>query len=226
MKETMGYIPENEVRRNPYSMNRVSIEPIKDSNGLPDALRGLDWPLELNGKGVSRAEAGEMTIRYPKGDVLLSYVTAIHEMGHLRQHELNPELHDLENQTHENLMAEESDAWGRGWRRFAEANPKRLEEFERIVRDSDNDRLKNMGSFAQLYEYVRDNSLKLVEMQRVLFETEDENRGFELLAEDIDKTGWNAFLTKIRGLRIGQTVDTEQMDGDIRNVMEKVIEEQ
>ncbi|MFH1047189.1 MAG: hypothetical protein V1738_02700 [Patescibacteria group bacterium] len=226
MRETMGgYTPEHERKENRYSMDRVTIEPIADSN-LSVALRELDWPLELNGKGISESETGEMTLRYPPGDVLLSYVTTIHELGHLRQHELNPtRLKDLKNQTHDNLLAEESDAWERGWRRFAEANPERLNEFEQLVRNSGNTKLKDLGSFAQLYKYIRDNALQLVQMEKVLFENEDKRRGFELLAKDIEKTGWGNFLIELKDLRIGQTVESEQIKQDIRNVIEKVIEE-
>ena len=206
-------------------MDRVSIKPLEKAYELPGALKDLDWPIELNGRGVYDKEKGEMTIRYPKGDVLLSYVTAIHEMGHLRQHEFNPELHDLKDQTHENLMAEEADAWARGWQRFAEANPERIREFEKIIQTSENAKLKDVGSFAALYQFVRDNSLVIVEMQKVLFKTGDKDKAFEELAANIKKTGWDVFLAEMKDLRIGQTVDTDQMENDVRSVMRNVIEE-
>lgn len=214
---------------------RAEIRPITEVNQPPGEKlkRPFLWPLELQGKGAYRREDGIYIVRYPRGDVFLSFVTTIHELGHPRQHERNKELRDTsregEIQTHEDLFLEESDAWERGWSRFSAANPELLASLEgRFNSFRAQGHFLDFERLESLYEWVRDNALKIVEVQRVLFEKDAAGGGtarFDRFADEMEKADVKDFFERYAGLRTGVRIDDREAERAIENCL-KLIEKE
>lgn len=214
-----------------YTLEHTTIEALTSVREMPGRMKEFPWPLELQGKGSTNEEEKSMLIRFPKGDIFLSFATTIHELGHLRQEELNPTL-KKERQTHENLLAQEQDAWERGWQRFLKSNPDIatfLEiKFQEYLRQG---KLKDFASFQELYQWIQGNALRMVEAQRILFDeageemsTENEER-FDQLADELEKADVREFLERYNATRVGEMVDEQEIRKFIRRTVELVIEE-
>lgn len=189
-------------------------------------MAAFPWPIELSGRGEYRRKDGTYVIRYPRGDVFLSYVTLIHELGHPRQHERNPSLKEEGPQTHENLQAEEMDAWDRGWERFSRSNPDVMEtlarRFEACRREG---RIKEFRDFHELFAWTRDQVLRFVSVQRLLFEGGTEQEGdeaFDRLAEAMESQGLRAFLEKLLAQKVGDVIDDGEAEAAIRSCLEDI----
>mgnify|MGYP001586528734 CR=1 FL=1 len=171
-----------------------------------------------------------MLIRFPKGDIFLSFATTIHELGHLRQEELNPVL-KAEPQTHENLLAQEQDAWERGWERILKSNPDIVQSLETKFQGYRAQGKLNFTSFQELYDFVRQNALRMFEAQRLLFEESGEETGepneerFDQLADELEKAGVRDFLLRLEKARVGEMIDENEMRNVIRKTVELVIGE-
>ena len=211
-----------------YSADRLTIVPLDRPTPIPFPLRGFPWPMELQGKGIANATNGSFEIQYPKGDALLSFVTTIHELGHLRQDERDPAIASLPSGSHERLLAEERDAWWRGWERVARACPDVVVTLEAKATAAQSvGKLAAGTSFRALYEWVRDHVLTMVEVQRMLFEgtgsfTEDR---WEELAGEFERAGIREFLGRYAAMRTGEPVATEDIEAMIRRVITAVANE-
>lgn len=218
-----GPSPEN--RESPYSLDRLTVEPAAVKE-MPGRLRDFDWPVELNGKGESDREHGTMLLRYPRGDVFLSYATTIHELGHLRQHEQNPALqaHD-EKQTPENLKAEEADAWARGWQRFlrTDAAASLERHFQEKRRQG---QLARFSSFAEMFNWVRDNVLASLDAQAPFFDSSlAPAQRIDAVADALEAAGFRGFLEQFAAARTGETVDDAKMQEFVRSAVALIIKE-
>lgn len=214
-----------------YSPDRVKIEVITELPELKGKLKGFSWPLELQGKGLSNEHDKTMIVRFPKGDIFLSFATAIHELGHLRQEELEPSL-KKKVQTHENLLAQESDAWNRGWERMRKSGPDMLKSLqERFKNYRLRGELRRFDSFKDLYQWIGENLLRMVSAQGVLFDGAGEAKQkaseeqFDALADELEKMDIREFLKEYEGARVGETVNEEEMKQLIKQVVEDVIKE-
>ncbi len=211
-----------------YTLDRLTVEPITTPPNWPsERLRALPWPLELQGKGLTDERAKTLTVRYPRGDVFLSSVTTIHELGHLRQHEVNAAL--PREAGHARLVAEEQDAWHRGWERFAAANPDYLTTAEAKFQAHrrTHPALAEFATLADYYGWVRDGVGQIVEAQRVLFEDEATPRPEQLdrLADQLEVSGAQVFLERLSATRVGEAVDEPGLRAAIIKTVERVIEE-
>lgn len=211
-----------------YTLERLTVEAITTPPSWPnERLRALPWPQELQGKGLTDERAKTLTVRYPRGDVFLSSVTTIHELGHLRQHEVNPALPGEAG--HARLVAEERDAWQRGWERFAAANPDYLAAAEAKFQAHrrTHPALTEFVTLADYYGWVRDGVGQIVEAQRVLFEAEAAPRPEQLdqLADQLEASGARTFLERLSATRVGETVDEPGLRAAITRTVERVIEE-
>lgn len=224
-----GEHPTRETGAEGERVPRIQIEAITEikSEGLPsERLRALPWPIELQGKGAYSAAERTYVVRFPVGDRFLSYVTLIHELGHPRQHEHRPDL-GQEPQTHGNLVAEETDAWERGWARFAAANTERLAALEQQFReDRTQGAPSRFSSFGELYQWVRDHVRELVEMERVLFtapgDPHDRPESFDALADEWERAGVRSFLEEYAALRTGKTIDPAEAETTIRETIQAI----
>jgi hypothetical protein len=138
-----------------YSLGKTTIEAITNESELPKKLKQLDWPLELQGAGKTTSEENkEFKLKFPVGDIFLSYATTIHELGHLRQESLNSSLKNISN-THEVLYAQEQDAWERGWNRFITANPDLIETLNKKFEAYKSQGKLEFDSFKELYNWIK-----------------------------------------------------------------------
>ncbi|MBI4449852.1 hypothetical protein HY634_02230 [Candidatus Uhrbacteria bacterium] len=213
-----------------YSLERLTIVPLDRPFEIPEPLRAFRWPAELLGKGETNHADGSLEVHYPKGDGLLSFVTTFHELGHLRQKELNPAIAALSPGSHERLLAEEQDAWERGWRRIERACPDVIATLEgRVAAHRVAGTLPDIASFRALYEWVRDHVLTIVEAQRVLFEEGDRGafdvQRWEALAVAFERQGLRAFLERYAAMRTGEQVDSVAIEDMIRRVVATVVRE-
>lgn len=208
-----------------YSLDKTTIEAITEVKPMSGKMADFDWPLELQGKGLTHEKEKGLEIRYPKGDIFLSYVTTIHELGHLRQEELNPALKS-ESQNHEALYLQEQDAWARGWKRFSEANPDLIGRLEAKFAEHKKGEM-GANSFADLYVWVKENALQMVEVQRVLFEKSEKTdlEKMDKLADELKALKIDHFLKKYTTARIGEMVDENEMRRAIGNTVERIIQE-
>lgn len=222
--------PDHPVERSErrYSADRLTIVPLDQPVSVPAPLQKFSWPIELQGKGVSNAADGSFEVRYPKGDALFSFATTIHELGHLRQDELDSAIAALPSGSHERLLAEERDAWRRGWERVARACPDVIAALEtKATAARSAGKLGDVTSFRALYGLVRDHVLTIVEAQRVMFEgtgscTEER---WSQLADEFERAGLREFLERYAAMRIGEPVDPDEMEEMIRRVVTIVASE-
>lgn len=197
------------------------IEPIKERRPMPtERLERFSWPLELQGKGETR-EDGSFLVRYPKGDVFLSFATLIHEAGHLAERERDPSV--MERTGHDRLVAEEEGAWRRGWERFKKASPEQLAYLEeRFSAFRTEGKLPQCGSFRDLYDWIRENVLSAVEVQRMLFDDSGAPvPDWDTLADELDRISYQSFLERYVAQCVGEIID----DGDARTTIEAIIAE-
>ncbi len=213
-----------------YSLDRLTVMPIDVAPVMPAALRMFPWPFELQGKGVTNPADGSLEVRYPKGDGLLSFVTTFHELGHLRQEELDPAIAAFPPGNHERLLAEERDAWTRGWLRVEQTCPDVVAMLEgRIAAHRAAGKLPDIASFRALYEWVRNGVLTMVEAQRVLFEAGDseafDGQKWKALAVAFEQQGLRQFLERYASMRTGEQVDPTMIEDMIRRVVATVVRE-
>lgn len=224
-------MPESEQSYKPdkYSMDRVTIEALPVEHGDSKRL-GLNIPMELQGRGESDIENKSIIVRFPKGDIFLSYVTTIHELGHPRQEELDEKLAVAHKQAGPNVLAEQ-DAWQRGWDRFSKTNPERIRELENKFEGfKNNGALKDFSTLSDFYNWVRDNALRFVQAQRDYFEKTGKEIGAlegndaSVLVDELKAFEWESFVEKFEGSRVGEIVNEQEIRGDIEKVIRQIIE--
>src|SRR3989344_1687743 len=211
-----------------YAADRAQITTLQrvPLNRIPEPLRKFHWPIELQGKGEVRESDKTFIIKYPKGDMLLSYATLIHELGHPLQHERNPAL-QKGTRTHANLLAEERDAWERGWSRFRQANPELIERLEIATSAFHAKAASAPKSFREMYDWIRANTLKMVEVQRLLFEgsSKSEGAGSDALAAELERVGINDFLEAYSQLRTHEPIDDMEAQAAIQRTLAVIVKE-
>ncbi len=214
------YIPEQ------YSMDKVTVEPIVTVNSETIPFKRLSWPLELQGRGESNSQDGSILVRFPKGDVFLSFVTTIHELGHPKQIDDNPKLKEGDIDGGPDVFAEE-DVWQRGLERFSKANPDTVAELEKkFTNHRRTGQLQNFISFKELYAFVRDSSLKLVRAQREMFERTGKlpSEFSEQEWDEVAKQGaLQEFLKKYETARVNEMVDEVEMCTAINKTIKSII---
>ena len=217
---------ENETHHEHYSFDRVTVEALTEVREMPGRMREFPWPLELQGKGATDERDKSMRVEFPKGDIFLSFVTTIHELGHLRQEELKPAL-KAKIQTRKKLLAQESDAWERGWKRFIKSNPDTLQSLEDKFQKYREQGKLDFASFRELYQWIQQNTLRMVEVQRVLFEgsKKPQEERMNMLADELEKNGVRDFLTHYQMNRVGETIDEQEMRAVIEKTLKHIIAE-
>src|SRR5680860_494174 len=103
-----------------YSLKKENIFSLSE---LPESLgerkKSLGWPVEIQGTGRIKEGTKDFEVYYPAGDVFLSFGATIHELGHLRQEEFNPEIDQIEKEKERGhyMEVKEQDAYQRGLER-------------------------------------------------------------------------------------------------------------
>ena len=92
-------------------------------------------------------------------------------------------------------------------------------------------KLEDFNSFQQLYQWVCENALNLVEAQRILFDQAGEEipadnvERFDKLADELEKAGALTFLERYSASRVGEVVDEKEIKKSIERTVELVIQE-
>lgn len=226
------YQANNEIEQSheKYTLDNTTIEAITNLPAMSGKLKEFPWPLELQGSGKTYEDEKKMLVRYPQGDIFLSYTTTIHELGHLRQEELNPTL-KADPQTHEALLAQEQDAWMRGWLRFSESNPDVMHTLNEKFRTYHAEGKIDFDSFQELYNWVSRNVLQIVEAQKILFENpnndekEPSEEELDRVAGELEKIDVRDFLSRFAKARVGEIVDNHEIQTTIKKTVELIIME-
>ncbi len=210
-----------------FSLDGLTIKSISTKPEIKGKMGNIDWPIELQGKGTTNEKEKTMEVKFPKGDIILSFVTTIHELGHLGQEQIDSSL-KAEPQTHHTLLMQETDAWKRGWERLTKIRPDIREFLQQKLESLTRAGVTDFNSIDIFYHWVQENVLNMVEAQSILFEpskstdTLSENR-FNRLAEELQKRGINNFLKRYNTVRVGELVNEEYMIGFIKDIAESVV---
>lgn len=211
-------------------MKFISVRAITKVPELTGKLGQLGWPLELNGKGETNSEKNKIfTFKFPLGDIFLSYATTIHELGHLRQESLDPRLVNIP-PTIEGLYAQELDAWDRGWKRFLKANPNLMETLKEKFNSYRDQGKITFKSFEDLYDWIKNNILKTIHHQEILFEdlndtTETRQIKKDIVARELEKNGIKQFFAEYKASRVGENVQESEIRQAIKNTIELIKKE-
>lgn len=211
-----------------YSLKKEDIIPL---SVLPDSLserkRSLGWPVELQGTGRTKEGTHEFEVRYPAGDVFLSFGVTLHELGHLRQEEFNPEIDRFDRQREYGayLEAKEKDAYRRGLDRAKKFFPEVLEEVERKFQEfRDRGKLGDFCSFETFYEVLQGS----IAINRALESVPEMPNGEEqdrLEYEALREAGVAEFFGEIEKARVEEQIDRAWIEDFIMKMVEKIADE-
>lgn len=153
-------------REKKYSLAEGDIIEVGENSELlkkmPGAMQKLPWPVEIQGGGHSYRENKKFKIWYPEGDIFLSLSTVIHELGHLRQADIDENL-DPEKDMGEDMrehylsnLVREKDAITRGWERAVKHCPDLLSEIQQKFQKSKTEgKFEDFENFEAFYKYVQ-----------------------------------------------------------------------
>lgn len=199
--------------------------------------QGIDWPVEIQGGGRSCYEKKEFEVAYPVGDVFLSFSVMLHELGHLRQGEINPLFADEElgspaptklgeTEFHPDT---EQDAWQRGMKRLKEYCP----DFFKLIDNKfqqykKSGKFSNFKNFEEFYNYVISVSLRVTSFNDELEDDKtitnmEKGRIFGKIIKKDELT--NDFFTNQEQWRTGEKADKNIFKEFVKKMAEKIAEE-
>jgi len=209
-----------------FSLEGLTIESISAKPEMKGRMRDIDWPIELQGKGKTNEKEKTLHVKFPKGDIILSFITTIHELGHLGQEQLDSSL-NTKQQTHDSLFAQEKDAWRRGWDRVMKTRPDILQFLQQKLETIAKAGITDFYSIDEFYHWVQENVLQMVEAQKILFEPDDASTSsegrFDKLVGELKNRGIDNFLKRYNTVRVGEVVDEEQMISFIKDIAESAV---
>jgi len=187
---------------------------------------GIDWPVEIQGGGLTDPKAKEFTVAYPQGDFFASWAVTIHELGHLRQ----PERHGKN--TLDEIPEEidtENDAWELGRKRFREFAPEVLEDLERKFREEkEKGKLGLFLNFSNFLDYFKEQMTATAQITGNLPEDIDpfSKEAGLIMAKKIKLSQelWD-FYTNQAKWKVGENIDKKEVENAIKKIAKKVAEE-
>ncbi|MBI2459862.1 MAG: hypothetical protein HYV53_04970 [Parcubacteria group bacterium] len=198
---------------------------------------GIDWPIEIQGGGRSFYNKKEFEIAYPVGDVFLSFAITAHELGHLRQGEINPLFADEElGSPSPKKQAEtefhpdtEQDAWQRGLERIKKHCPEYLKLIDnKFQKYKKNGKFSQFKDFEEFYKYVVSVSLRITSFNDK-FEDDNTVPNIEkgrLLGKMIKKDELtNDFFNNQEQWRTGEKADRNILKEFVKKMAIKIAEE-
>lgn len=196
---------------------------------------GIDYPIEIQGGGHDYPEIGELKIWYPAGDIFISWVITIHEIGHWRQGEADPRFKvRYEGKEKKSIMESpqffnemEDAAYTRGWKRFLEYCPEEVNkieaDFQEYKKEGKVEKFKNFEEFYNFFALIMD---KWNRLQQRFEEEVPEEKG-RLTAEAAKKDEiLNTFFNKQEIWRVGVEADLEKLEAFIKKMAAGVIKEE
>jgi hypothetical protein len=200
-------------------------------------IEGIKWPVEIQGGGESDFKTKKFKIHYPAGDVFLSSVVTIHELGHLRQGEIDnrfaikelgacdlKEINEIVNH-----YECEQDAWQRGRERVKSYCPEDLEILENKFKEyKNNGKFKEYKNFKDFFNYIIKVGLKTTEFNDKveLPDEKDKRKKGRLIGRMIkeDKLT-NNFFANQDAWRAGEKINHNFAKNFIKKAAEKIAEE-
>lgn len=222
---------------------------------IPTALKALPWPMEIQGTGYTDRKARKFKVWYPEGDLFLSLSTTIHELGHLRQADIDPELDPEKDmgqdwvEHYRSNLAREKDAIGRGWERASRYCPDQMAAIEaKFQAAKAAGKFKDLESFEMFYRQVQEMMILINEFYKDFGLTQDPLIRKKLLADNtgidndkldslikeaagdyvaamIKRAGKSSFFTEINRMRTGDKLKKEYARIFIRQAVARIIEE-
>ncbi|MBU0670592.1 hypothetical protein KKF29_00370, partial [Patescibacteria group bacterium] len=184
---------------------------------LSQRLADMGWPLELQGTGKTDYKNREFSIRYPLGDVFFSFATTIHETGHWRQSEIDKDLSKrsefLPEDEINDIPANEEDAYRRGWERTKKYAPELVTDLEtKFAEFKKAGKLKAFDNFEQLYEWFVNFGLAISRAIDSIEDTDNKAKRENQMFEALKQAGMETKFKEFAELRVGELVDSEQME--------------
>ncbi|MDP2830542.1 MAG: hypothetical protein Q8O21_00570 [bacterium] len=198
---------------------------------LPDSLserkKSLGWPVEIQGTGRVIEGTNDFEIRYPEGDIFLSFAATIHELGHLRQEEFNPEINKIDKNRDWGKYSEikENDAYQRGFKRVKQYFPEVLLEVEnKFQQYKKRGKLKNFFNFEELYEFLY-GTININKAIHFVPEMDDKEKQDELEYQSLKENGIEIFFKDIKESRVDEKINKEWVEDFIMKMAEKISNE-
>ena len=222
----------------PLDSNSEKVRSIK-SKLHAFAEAGIEWPIEMMGGGQTNFEKRTFEIFYPVGDIFASYAVTIHELGHLRQGEIDerfsskelgaPEAKEQDRDYH---LESERDAYERGMRRMQNYAPKILEELEKKFQMfKTQGKLQGFRNFRDFYGHMIRVSLRGSELHDSIgygdAETDEDVKSKTAQLAELLKNDpvTREFFTQQENWKVGELINREEIEGVVRVVSSRVAEE-
>lgn len=200
-------------------------------------MEGIKWPVEIQGGGISNYQEKKFKIAYPAGDTFLSFAVTTHELGHLRQGEIDerfavenlgsPNPKEIkETELHHEI---EEDAWQRGYERVKNYCSKELETLEnKFLQYKKQGKFGEFDNLESFYKYITKVSLKISKFNDEFEDKEeisDEEKG-KILGKMIKNDPLsNKFFTKQEKWRAGEKIERNFAESFIKKAAEKIADE-
>lgn len=204
------------------------------------AEEGIVWPVEIQGGGRSDFQKKEFRLSYPVGDLFLSTAVTIHELGHLRQGEIDPRFaveelgapHPQEMDEIKNHTVTEQDAFQRGWERVKAYAPEALTSLEtKFAAHKEGGKLQDFDNFTAYYDYIVSISLKMTDfMDELEFGREENEIKQRIIAKTLAQQiksheSTNTFFTQPQSWKCGELLDKPTTEHLIKKVINRIAEE-
>ncbi len=211
-----------------YSLKKGNIFSLSE---LPDSLsegkKSLGWPVEMQGTGRIIKGTNDFEIRYPKGDIFLSFGVVLHELGHLRQEEFNTKINkiDQDQEWSRYIEVKEKDAYQRGLERVKKYFPKVLGEMEtKFQKYKQQGKLKEFSSFENLYNFLH-TSIDINRAINSVPKTDNQEEQDKLEFQALKDRGIENFFKEIKESKVGEKIDKEFIEDFIMKMAEKISNE-
>lgn len=199
---------------------------------------GINWPVEIQGTGQSDFEKKEFKVWYPAGDVFMSFAITIHELGHLRQGEIDdrftvkelgsPNPKELgETELHNEI---EVDAWQRGLERAKKYCGGEWDKMDNKFQEyKKQGKYSNFNNYEEFFKYISEAALTITKFNDE-FEDNEELSEIEkgrILGKMIKKDSLvNEFFTKQEKWRTGEKINKDFAEGFIKKAAVGIAEEE
>ncbi len=211
-----------------YSLKKGNIFSLSE---LPDSLsegkKSLGWPVEMQGTGRIIKGTNDFEIRYPKGDIFLSFGVVLHELGHLRQEEFNTKINkiDQDKEWSRYIEVKEKDAYQRGLERVKKYFPEVLGEMEtKFQKYKQQGKLKEFSSFENLYNFLH-TSIDINRAINSVPKTDNQEEQDKLEFQALKDRGIENFFKEIKESKVGEKIDKEFIEDFIMKMAEKISNE-
>ncbi len=207
---------------------KIEVTVLGDTDGCGNDFRDkkmkeASWPVELQGHGESEGMK-KFKVSYPRGDYFLSFVTLIHELGHLGQDDLNEEIRKQKGIFLSWNTEKERDAWRRGWNYLVDVKLEGGTSFLQHLESKFKQYNLPFKSFADLYKWCQK---KILPFAVESFAVSQKYRGCAPKKEL--EPVWKKFIQEhgdeYKGMRVGEAIDIDLANKLIEKVILRVIAE-